>query len=90
MSVERRLGELGLVLPEVMKVPDGVRLPFNWVRVVGKRATISGHGPSLPDGSVAGPFGTVGSDLSLEQGSENPANEGVTHRVLTIMLPSEY
>ncbi len=23
-------------------------------------------------------------------GSENPANEGITHRVLTIMLPSEY
>ena len=29
-------------------------------------------------------------DLSLKQGSENPANEGCTHRVLTIMLPSEY
>ncbi|WP_298975919.1 DUF3768 domain-containing protein [uncultured Roseobacter sp.] len=29
-------------------------------------------------------------DLSLEQGSENPANEGCTHRVLTIMLASEY
>jgi enamine deaminase RidA (YjgF/YER057c/UK114 family) len=70
MSVERRLSEMGLVLPEVMKVPTGVRLPFNWVRVVGKRATISGHGPSLPDGSVAGPFGKVGSDLSLEQGYE--------------------
>ena len=29
-------------------------------------------------------------DPSLSQGSENPANEGCTHRVLTIMLPSEY
>ena len=29
-------------------------------------------------------------DLSLQQGSENPANEGCTHRVLTIMLASEY
>lgn len=29
-------------------------------------------------------------DPSLEKGSENPANEGCTHRVLTIMLPSEY
>ena len=26
----------------------------------------------------------------LTAGSENPANEGQTHRVLTIMLPSEY
>ncbi len=29
-------------------------------------------------------------DPLLEKGSENPANEGCTHRVLTIMLPSEY
>jgi YjgF/chorismate_mutase-like, putative endoribonuclease len=70
MTVERRLSELGLVLPEVMQVPAGVRLPFRWVRVVGKRVTISGHGPTLPDGSVAGPFGKVGQDISLEQGYE--------------------
>ncbi len=70
MSVERRLSELGLILPEAMQVPAGVRLPFRWVRVVGKRVTISGHGPTLPDGSVAGPFGKVGQNVSPEQGYE--------------------
>jgi enamine deaminase RidA (YjgF/YER057c/UK114 family) len=70
MSVERRLSELGLILPEVMQVPAGVRLPFRWVRVVGKRVTISGHGPMLPDGSVAGLFGKVGQNVSPEQGYE--------------------
>ncbi|MEJ8560025.1 DUF3768 domain-containing protein [Yoonia sp. GPGPB17] len=29
-------------------------------------------------------------DRSLTQGSENPANDALTHRVLTIMLASEY
>ena len=29
-------------------------------------------------------------DPTLTFGSDNPANEGCTHRVLTIMLPSEY
>jgi Protein of unknown function (DUF3768) len=29
-------------------------------------------------------------DLSLAARSNNPANEGETHRVLTVMLPSEY
>jgi hypothetical protein len=70
MTVERRLSEMGLILPEAMQIPSGVRLPFRWVRVVGKRVTISGHGPTLPDGSVAGPFGKVGQDISLEQGYE--------------------
>lgn len=43
-------------------------LPFAWVRVVGGRALVSGHGPTNPDGSLAGPFGKVGREVSVEQG----------------------
>jgi enamine deaminase RidA (YjgF/YER057c/UK114 family) len=69
-TVERKLEELGLVLPEPLKVPPDVRLPFVPIRVVGNRAFISGHGPQNPDGSVAGPLGKVGADLTVEQGYE--------------------
>jgi enamine deaminase RidA (YjgF/YER057c/UK114 family) len=37
------------------------------VRVVGERALVSGHGPQNPDGTVAGPFGKVGAEVSVEQ-----------------------
>ena len=60
MRVEEKLGEMGLVLPAPPKIPQGVRLPFAWVRVRGSRAYVSGHGPLGADGSLSGPFGTVG------------------------------
>jgi hypothetical protein len=67
MRIEARLAELGLVLPEPMKLPPGVRLPFTNVRVRGKRAFVAGHGPLSADGSVVGPFGKVPSEVSVEQ-----------------------
>ncbi len=67
MRVEDRLKTLGLVLPEPFKTSSEVRLPFIWVRVRGNRAYISGHGPQNADGSLAGPFGKVGAQVSLEQ-----------------------
>ncbi|HMI86047.1 MAG TPA: RidA family protein [Polyangiaceae bacterium] len=66
-KIERRLTELGLVLPAPLQLPPGVTLPFPWVRVVGTRALISGHGPTNVDGSLAQPLGKVGGDVSLEQ-----------------------
>jgi enamine deaminase RidA (YjgF/YER057c/UK114 family) len=66
MSVEQRIRELGLVLPK----PIEMGFPFPWVRVHGNRAYISGHGPQNPDGTIAGPLGKVGADLTLEQGYE--------------------
>lgn len=67
MSIEARLAALGLVLPEPLKVPAGMKLPFPWVRVCGNRAYVSGHGPQNPDGSLAGPLGKVGAEVTPEQ-----------------------
>jgi enamine deaminase RidA (YjgF/YER057c/UK114 family) len=67
-GVEAKLQQLGLTLPEPMKLPPGVTLPFPWVRVRGDRAYVSGHGPQNADGSLAGPLGKVDADVSLEEG----------------------
>lgn len=67
-KIEDRLRVLGLVLPPPIQPPPGVVLPFRFVRIVGHRALISGHGPQNPDGSFAEPRGKVGRELSLEQG----------------------
>ena len=66
-AIERRLDHLGLVLPAPLRLPAGVVLPFPWIRIVGTRALISGHGPTDADGSIARPLGKVGRDVSLEQ-----------------------
>jgi enamine deaminase RidA (YjgF/YER057c/UK114 family) len=61
--IERRLNEMGLVLPAPLKTPAG-RLPFTPARIVGARVLIAGHGPLNPDGSLAPPFGKVGREVS--------------------------
>lgn len=68
MRIEARLQEMGLVLPPPVRPPAGTRLPFQPVRVVGDRAVVSGHGPQNADGTVAGPFGKVGAEVSVEEG----------------------
>jgi len=37
---------------------------------VGERACVSGHGPQVADGSLRGPFGKVGAEVSVEQAYE--------------------
>ena len=81
-KIEARLAELGLVLPEPLKTPPGMVLPFPWVNVRGDRVFISGHGPQEADGSPAGPFGAVGRDVSVEHGKE------VARKVALSMLGS--
>jgi enamine deaminase RidA (YjgF/YER057c/UK114 family) len=67
MRIEARLAELGLVLPAPLQTPQGVRLPFTNVRVRGNRAFVAGHGPLHADGSLAGPFGKVPTEVTVEQ-----------------------
>lgn len=67
MRIEARLRDLGLILPPAVQPPPGVRLPFAPVRIIGERALVSGHGPQNADGSIAGPFGKVGAEVSVEE-----------------------
>jgi enamine deaminase RidA (YjgF/YER057c/UK114 family) len=67
LTIEERLKRMGLVLPAPVKPPAGARLPFASVRVRGNHAYISGHGPFHPDGSLAGPFGQVGAEVSIDE-----------------------
>ena len=67
-TVEDRLAQLGYVLPQPLKLPPGVTLPFRLVRVVGSRAIVSGHGPTTADGDIAQPLGKVGVEVTEEQG----------------------
>lgn len=67
-NIENKLLSLGLMLPPPVKPPAGVLLPFEFVRIIGDRAFISGHGPQNLDGSIAAPFGKVGRDLTAGQG----------------------
>jgi enamine deaminase RidA (YjgF/YER057c/UK114 family) len=66
MKIEEKIASLGLVLPQTVVAPGGVRLPFAMVRVRGNRAYVSGHGPQNPAGTLAGPFGKVGADVKEE------------------------
>ncbi len=79
MRIEAKLEELGLVLPEPMRVPPDLRMPFSWVRVRGDRAYVSGHIPLTTDGSVAGPLGKVGAEVSAEEGYESARLVALAH-----------
>jgi enamine deaminase RidA (YjgF/YER057c/UK114 family) len=66
VSADDRLSDLGLILPQVPRMPAGVVTTFSWVRVLGDRVLVAGHGPQNPDGSPAGPFGRVPDQVSAE------------------------
>ncbi|GIX12106.1 MAG: hypothetical protein KatS3mg118_0065 [Paracoccaceae bacterium] len=62
--IEAKLARMGLQLPPPLSAPGGVALPFPWVNLRDGRAFVSGHGPQEADGSLAGPFGKVGAEVS--------------------------
>jgi enamine deaminase RidA (YjgF/YER057c/UK114 family) len=74
--IEERLGELGLQLPAPPAAPPGVRLPFEFVRVHGDLAYVSGHGPL--DGDRVLFTGRVGGEISVEQGYEAARATGLS------------
>jgi enamine deaminase RidA (YjgF/YER057c/UK114 family) len=65
---ETRLQQLGLKLPRPTKLPEGLSLPFEFVNIRADRALFSGHPKSAKDGSIAGPYGIMGSDITTDQG----------------------
>ena len=67
-NIDKRIGELGLVLPQVFPIPDAMSEFMRMVRIDGDRCFVSGHAPLNEDGSIAQPFGKLGSELTLEQG----------------------
>lgn len=77
-NCEQRLADLDIILPEPLKLPPGMVLPFPWINVRGDRAFVSGHGPQETDGSPAGPFGAVGDTVSVEEGYQSARKVGLS------------
>ena len=64
---EARLIDLGLSLPEPIKVSQNLHLPFAFVNVRGSRVFISGHPRQSKQGKIDGPYGVVGKDLTTRE-----------------------
>ena len=64
MSIEARLTELGLTLPQPMNT---AALPFDLVRADGAHLYLSGHVPTDMSGAMSKPFGKVGDQVSPEE-----------------------
>ena len=71
MAVEERLAELGLDLPPPMHLSGQSGQRFELVRITGDQVTIAGHLPIGPDGSIAGPMGKVGAEVSADEAHQS-------------------
>lgn len=65
---EDRIAALGLQLPAPVKLAPGMQLPFSFINVRGNRALISGHPRQDINGSINGPFATLGNDMNTQDG----------------------
>lgn len=65
VHIERRLDELGLVLPPPVRTAPGSSPP-HYIRVRNGIAYLSGQGARNPDGTSAGPFGSVPGEVSID------------------------
>ena len=63
--IEARLTDMGLELPAPLEAPEGVRLPYESLRVHAGLAYISGHGPFDGDRQLF--KGRVGAELSVDE-----------------------
>ena len=63
---EKKIIELGLKLPNPIKIPSNLELPFSFINLRGNRAIISGHPRQANDGSINGPYGQVGTNLTTD------------------------
>ena len=75
---EHRLAALNLTLPAPIKLPPGMTLPFTFINIRDDRAFISGHPKQAHDGSLAGPYGQVGSDLTTQEGQNAARDIGLS------------
>tara|TARA_B100000902_G_C26630387_1_gene584181 strand:- start:22 stop:504 length:483 start_codon:yes stop_codon:yes gene_type:complete len=64
---EQKIHELGLALPKPIKLPPGLTLPFDFINIRGNRVLISGHPRQATDGTLDGPYGQVGKDLTMKE-----------------------
>jgi enamine deaminase RidA (YjgF/YER057c/UK114 family) len=66
--IDDRLSELGLELPAPFAAPEGVVFKFDLVRIDGRRAYVSGHGPV--DGERTLVSGKVGDEVTVEDAAQ--------------------
>ena len=70
MHIEEKLAAMGLVLPPEVKSAPGSSPP-HYIRARNGIAYLSGQGARNADGTSAGPFGKVPSEVSIEEARES-------------------